>query len=99
MNFTTTTPLWPARNHNWLVCGVISTTVAGMPRRHKTGEAIKKPGQRGPGFACVEAGAEARGLIFGDDWVGIKHVELVAEPGLHLVLLQPTVPVKEFVRG
>jgi len=38
MNFKTTTPLWRARNHYWLVRGVISVTVAGMPLRgrHKT---------------------------------------------------------------
>jgi hypothetical protein len=33
MNFKTTTPLWRARNHYWLVCGVIPVTVAGTQRK------------------------------------------------------------------
>ena len=45
-----------------------------------------------------EARIQPCGLIFGDDRVGSEHVELVAEAGLDLVFLQPTVPVKEFVR-
>jgi hypothetical protein len=74
MNFKVTTPLWRARNHYWLVCGVISATVAGMPRR---GAAARR------GFVCVEVGAG--GLIFRDDRSRGQAVELVAKPGLDLI--------------
>jgi hypothetical protein len=60
--------------------------------------AAKNPAAR-PGFVFVEAGAEECGLIFRDDRRRSVSFELVADPGLHLVFLQATLPVEKTALG